>query len=286
MARRAVGWAQDVGHVIPLNHHLLERALAARVDASSRRWLEQARCEVERIPGRIATIFPAVGRAVGRAPLDPSARAGDVHAWTLDAAARTLLLVALGLAAGEEVAPLYRHGDAAERCGILRGLAFLSVEDAVGVPLVEDALRTNDLYLIAAALGPYAFARLADGALAQAVLKCVFVGVPLAGLVGLQERATPELAGMLARYAHERVAAGRDVPVEVWPLIDRFGPSPELAAIEAELTHPQTDRRRAAQKALAGRATLADNAVHGALAGETAQGARVGRAALRARRQD
>jgi hypothetical protein len=273
--------------VIPLDPDSLERGLAARLDAPSRRWLEQARSEVERDPGAIAPIFPAVGRAIGRAPLHPCARAGDVHAWTLDAAARTLLLVALGPAVRGEIALLYRHGDTAERCGILRALAFLSVKDAMGVPLVEDAVRTNDPYLIAASLGPYAFAWLDDAALAQAVLKCVFVEVPLAGLAGLRERATPELAGMLARYAHERVAAGRDVPGEVWPLIDRFGPSFELAAIEAELTHPEPDRRRAAQNALACRAArraLAGLEVQGAPAGRAAQDVRAEVAAAGARR--
>lgn len=241
----------------PSGSYALERALAARLAASARRWLEDARGEVGRDPGALATIFPAVARAVGRAPLDPAARAGDVHAWTVDAAARTLLLVALGPAAGGELPLLYRHGDTAERCAILRALAFLPVADAVGVPLVEDALRTNDLYLIAAALGPYALARLDDTALVQAVLKCVFVGVPLAGLAGLDERATPELAGALARYAQERVAAGREVPAEVWPLIDRFPPPVALAAIEADLTCPVPARRRAARGALAGRAVVA-----------------------------
>jgi hypothetical protein len=241
----------------PLDCHVLERALAARVGAFARRWLEQARGEVARDSGAIATIFPAVARAVGRGPLDPATRAEDVHAWTVDAVARTLLLAALGPAVGGELALLYRHGDAAERRAILRALAFLPVADAVGVPLVDDALRTNDLYLIAAALGPYGLARLDDAALVQAVLKCVFVGVPLVGLAGLDERATPELAGALARYVQERVAAGREVPAEVWSLIDRFPPPAELAAIEAELTCPVPARRWAARGALAGRAVTA-----------------------------
>ena len=39
---------------------------------------------------------------------------------------------------------------------------------------------------------------------------------------------------MLAAFVHERVAAGRDIPAEVWTVIDRHPPDAELAAIEAE----------------------------------------------------
>jgi hypothetical protein len=244
---------QNGGHVTPMDQGPLEEALTTRLDAPAREWLDQVRRDVRRDPGAIATIFPAVGRHVGRAPVDPDTRPGDFHAWTLDAAARTMLLVALGSAVNGQLTALYRHGDSSERRGVLRALPFLPVEDAVGVPIVEDALRANDLYLIAAALSPYAFARLNDAAVAQAILKCVFVGVPLSGLAGIDQRVTPDVAGMLARYVHERVAAGRDVPDEVWPLIDRFTPTDELAAIEAELAHRNPDRQRAARRALAGR---------------------------------
>ena len=83
--------------------------------------------------------------------------------------------------------PLYRHGDGEERRGVLRALALpgrSTARSACG--LVEDALRTNDVRLIAAACGPYASAELDDDAIAQATLKCVFVGVPLGGFVGLE----------------------------------------------------------------------------------------------------
>ena len=78
-----------------------------------------------------------------------------------------------------------------------------------GVPLLHDAIRTNDTRLVAAALGPYA-GHLDDAAWRQAVLKCVFMGVPLAAVDGLDERADAELAAMLAALADERAAAGRD----------------------------------------------------------------------------
>ena len=79
----------------------------------------------------------------------------DVHAWTIDDAARTLLLVAAGERAEAELAELYRYGDAAERRGMLRALPYLDLGDR-GLDLVDDAIRTNDTRLIAAALGPYA----------------------------------------------------------------------------------------------------------------------------------
>ena len=52
-----------------------------------------------------------------------------------------------------ELAELYRYGDAAERRGVLRALPYLDLGDR-GLGLIDDAIRTNDTRLIAAALGP------------------------------------------------------------------------------------------------------------------------------------
>jgi hypothetical protein len=232
----------------------LRSALRARVPAERLVWLDEALAAVGDDPGAIRTRFSAVGRALGRGPLHgpvAGGSAGDVHVWTVDDAARTLLLLALGPRVGDELAGLYRHGDPAERRGILRALPLLPVGDT-GIALVADALRGNDVGLVAAALGPYAFARLDDAAIAQAVLKCAFVGVPLDALEGLEARATPALARMLAAYALERVVAGRSVPVDVWPLVARYPAEGELAAIHAELDHPDAERRQAARAALDG----------------------------------
>jgi len=223
---------------------MIER-LEARVAPEALAWLQEAAAE----PAKIAIRFPAVGRKVGRGPLDPDADPGDVHAWTIDDAGRTVLLQALEHPE-REIRDLYRYGDAAERRGILRALEYLDVD---AVDLVEDAIRSNDTRLIAAALGPYATAHLPDAAYDQAVLKCVFVGVPITPLHGLH-RVTPDGARMLAAFVHERVAAGRDVPAEVWTVIDRHHPAAEIAAIEAELDSPYEDRRAAARRTIQERA--------------------------------
>lgn len=225
--------------------------LRERVPPENLAWLEE-KTQEEADPPSVAAAFPAVGRRLGRSPLDPDRSLDDLHVWTVDDAGRTLLLASLDKRVVGELRDLYDHGDAAERRGVLRALPYLPVGDA-GLPIVEDALRTNDTRLVAAAMGPYALEHLTDEALAQAVLKCVFVGVPISPIGGLERRATPEMSRMLAGYAHERIAAGRDITPEVWPLIEEHPPKAELEAIESELEHPVESRRRAAQKALAER---------------------------------
>lgn len=227
----------------------LRDALDQASDDAGRAWLTDALAAVAADPTAIRGRFPAAGRKVGRGTLPGHAHDDDLFAWHLDDAARTLLIAALGDALGDELAALYRHGDAAERRGVLRALEVVEVGD-LGEAIVADALRTNDLRLIAAAMSPYALERMDDEWVSQAVLKCVFVGIPLQPIRGLDRRVTPELSRMLAGFAHERVAAGRQVPADIWPLVDRFPPSDELAAIEAELDHAVAERREAAAAAL------------------------------------
>jgi hypothetical protein len=178
-------------------------------------WLGEALERVAADPDAIARLFPAAGRKCGRAPL------ADAQGWTADEAARALLLAALPadrVATAAETA--YRYGDADEKRAVLKALPLLPIGDE-GVPLLHDAIRTNDTRLVGAALGPYA-RRLDDAAWRQAVLKCVFMGLPLTTVDGLDERADAELATMLAGLADERHAAGRDMPPDAVALLDRL----------------------------------------------------------------
>jgi hypothetical protein len=237
----------------------LSEALEGRAKPEGLDWLRETSAAVAADPTALRTKFPMVGRKVGRDTLEADADPSDVWAWTIDDAARVLLLVAAGERAEGELAELYRFGDAAERRGILRALPYLDLEDR-GLPLVDDAIRTNDTRLIAAALGPYATQHLSDAQYDQAILKCVFVGVPITGLDGIPERVTPDGARMLAAFVHERVAAGRDLPPAVWTVIDKYPDADEIAAIEAELQSPFEDRRAAAERALSYRNVQEQNA--------------------------
>lgn len=113
----------------------------------------------------------------------------------------------------ETLTRLYQQGSAAERRAVLQALSSL-VDGPHALHLVDDALRTNDTRLVSAAVGPYAAAHLDPHAWRHAVLKCLFTGVPLDEVAGLERRAPGdlELARMLTAYAAERTAAGRDIP--------------------------------------------------------------------------
>ncbi|MFY1687181.1 EboA domain-containing protein [Plantactinospora sp. WMMB782] len=180
-----------------------------------RDWLAEALRRVGAEPAALGRLFAAAGRRCGRAPLP------GLPGWTADDAARVLLLGALPSAElPGQLEARYREGDAAEKRAVLRALPLLPVGDA-GVPLLHDAIRTNDTRLVAAALGRYAD-RLDQAGWRQAVLKCVFTGIPLAVVHRLDERADVELAVMLAGLADERRAAGREMPADATALLDRL----------------------------------------------------------------
>ncbi|MFD7502258.1 EboA domain-containing protein [Streptomyces sp. NPDC059850] len=124
---------------------------------------------------------------------------------------------------------LYTRGTAAERRAVLLALAHIEDVGPAALPLIEDALRTNDTRLVAAAVGPYAARHLGAHGWRQAVLKCLFTGVPLDAIAEWPARAKgdAELARMLTDYAHERTAAGRDVPADLRRVLALAHTTPE-----------------------------------------------------------
>ena len=187
-------------------------------------WLEAALADVRETPTATARHFPAASRRCGRAPLHAEDPLGLTHG-TIDDAVRARLLSSITLGGAELVDlldDLYRHGDAGEKRGVLRALHLLEGLGDDLLPLVEDALRTNDVRLVAGALQPYGARVLGADAYRHAVVKCVFTGVPLHVIGNLCQRQDPELARMLVDLAHERAAAGREIPADIHAVIAAF----------------------------------------------------------------
>ena len=183
-------------------------------------WITEGVAAVTAEPARIAELFPAAGRVVGREPVDPDGDPlGLVHG-TLDDRAREELVAALLAAlppedAARELGDLYRYGDDAERRGVVRGLSAADPDAEpivnAGLDLVADALRTNDPRLVAAALGPFGARHLDQHAWRHGVLKVLFMGIPLEANADVDRRRDDELTRMAAGLVAERRAASRDI---------------------------------------------------------------------------
>ncbi|MDQ0948343.1 hypothetical protein QFZ24_002266 [Streptomyces phaeochromogenes] len=189
----------------------LHTRLNGRLDGAARAWLDQALDEAAAHPGTHGPISVWELRIA-----EAGRRCGPDQAE----AARILLLHA-ARADATTLARVYRQGTADERHAVLQALPHL-VPGPDALPIVEDALRTNDTRLVAAAVGPYAAMHLDAHNWRHAVLKCLFTGVPVEAVADLprRARADAELARMLADYADERTAAGRPVPQDLHHVLD------------------------------------------------------------------
>lgn len=190
--------------------------------------LDALLAEVGTDPGRLGRLFPAAARRTARGPLpghEPLLSEDAVRVALVAAASARLEPSALAA----ELRALYRFGDSDEKRAVLLALHG-APDELVAVDLLEDALRTNDTRLVAAAMGPHA-RHLDDSAWRHGVLKCLFTQVPVAAVHDLARRADAELAAMAERFAAERRAAGRPVPDDLHAV---------LAA--ARSAHPTTTR--------------------------------------------
>ena len=70
----------------------LAAALEARAKPEGLEWLRETSAAVAADAGALRSRFAMVGRKVGREPLDEGADPSDVWAWTVEDAARVLLL--------------------------------------------------------------------------------------------------------------------------------------------------------------------------------------------------
>ncbi|MFF2848903.1 EboA domain-containing protein [Streptomyces sp. NPDC058001] len=201
---------------------VLRDQLGAALPDPARAWLDRATQAATAADASWELRFAEAGR-----------RCGPEHA---DAA--RVLLLHTAHADTHTLARLYDQGTAAERRAVLLALPDLATgPDAL--PLVEDALRTNDTRLVAAAVGPYGAAHLDPHAWRHAVLKCLFTGVPVAAVADLARRAQgdAELARMLRDYASERTAAGRPVPDDLHHVLTLTAPTPTVVTPTATARH-------------------------------------------------
>lgn len=208
---------------------LFHRIAASRPDADGLEWLRATADQVAGgEPALAGPAFVSAGRRLGRGvlaagePLPGSSDPVPTEGWTVDDAARVLLLLATADPALTET--LYREGDSREKRAVLRALPLLA-DGARFLELALDAGRTNesDLFAALACDNPYPARHYGERDWNKLVMKAAFVGAPLARIVGLDRRGNRELCRMALDYIDQQESAARAVPPDLDRLIAPFG---------------------------------------------------------------
>lgn len=166
------------------------------------------------------------------AAMADAARPGwRLDGWSMDGAARVLgLLTYRGRRPFAEIfKDLRRTADAAEMIALYRGLPLYPDPESLHFE-VGEGLRSNltPVFEAIAHNNPYPRDHFDDHRWNHMILKALFVGSDLAPIIGFDERANLELAGILIEYARERWAAGRPVTQELWRAVAPFAGQAEI----------------------------------------------------------
>jgi hypothetical protein len=111
----------------------------------------------------------------------------------------------------------YQAGDSSEKSALLKGLSGLDPKGEA-VNLAVNAARCNsaDEFSALAINNGYPSKHFQDLNFNQLVLKALFMGLPIDGFVGLNNRLSTSLSNMCFSYAVEQALAERIPPASLW----------------------------------------------------------------------
>ncbi|MBV6627254.1 MAG: EboA family metabolite traffic protein [Rivularia sp. (in: Bacteria)] len=235
---------------------LLYQWVSRQINTQALNWLNQKRQQISEgaAPFIFFTAFSAVPRYTGKQDIQPTLKELESASnvcnnwypveWTIDQAARTLLVLSLPSDDADKYLQtldrVFAAADVRELVALYQALPLLPNAEKFRNRAAEGIRSNMTAVFNAVALNnPYPAKYLDKLAWNQMVLKALFVGSPLHLIQGIDERANPELARMLVDYAHERWAAGRDVSPELWRCVGKFANDEILADLERVLTESQ-----------------------------------------------
>lgn len=256
--------------------NLLYRWVSRQVNSETVDWLNQKRQQISKTgaPFVFFTAFSAVPRYTKKNEIQPTLEELESASnicnnwfpahWTIDQAARTLLV--LSLPSDDEdkylqtLNQVFAAADVRELVALYQALPLLPCPERF-CDRAAEGIRSNmtAVFNAVALENPYPAKYLDNLAWNQMVLKALFVGSPLHLIQGLDQRVNPELARMLVDYAHERWSAGRNVSPELWRCVGKFANHQMLADLERVLTesHIKSDSNGKGQQKLLERSAAA-----------------------------
>jgi hypothetical protein len=218
---------------------LIDSWLAQRLANDCATWLRETCDKIAAGHDEKKNLFIAFGlvsRRSGRADIQLNAaelaeanrlRPGwNPSTWSVDQLARTRLLLAVPTVFENQtnekkwlalVDALFAAAGLEELVALYQALPLLPFPTALK-PRIAEGIRSNmkAVFNAVALNNPLASEQLDNDAWNQMILKALFVGSPVAHIVGHAQRANSVLSQMLIDYARERIAAKRPIPPDLW----------------------------------------------------------------------
>jgi hypothetical protein len=147
--------------------------------------------------------------------------------WTLDRVVRVFLLYNVQDKSEQDycqtIETLFETAEINEAVALYTALPYLKYPKTWLFRATE-AVRSNMGHVFDAIAfhNSYPAKYFSESAWNQLILKCIFNDKPIHLIEGLDERANQDLANILSDFAHERWAAHRTIPSQVWRLVSKF----------------------------------------------------------------
>ncbi len=244
---------------------LLEAIILANCSTEGGNWLQE-RIKHPTDPAYFNTTFAQLPRKTGRAIVQPGPEQQAalqqiypgfaINGWTIDRLARVWLLTQLAPADKEtyfnSIENLFRSAAVNELVALYSALPLLAYPELWKKRCAE-GIRSNIGDVLESIMyhNPYPAAQLDQPAWNQLVLKAIFTGKQIQWITGLDERANQELAYILSDYAHERWAAHRNVPAQLWRLSAKFIDEKLFPDIKKAMTEGDEETQRVIALAIA-----------------------------------
>ena len=245
---------------------LLRTWISSRVDAAPLAWIDDRAAAIT--AGDKKSLFIAFGlvpRKVGKTDLALSevdrnaaeaTRPGwSPVGWSLDQLVRTYFVLCLPSTDIESYVRtldlMFSTGEVGELVALYQALPLLP-EPKAHVLRAAEGVRNNIKAVFAAVCqnNPFPSEQFNDDQWNQLILKCLFIGMTLRPVIGVDERANAKLMGMLVDFAHERRAAHRPIPAELWRCVGPFADDRAVEDLRIALTSGSVAEKQAAALAL------------------------------------